>query len=344
MLLAGERSVEIAHEALIIQWPWLRTEGQKFTSDFDELARLMEKAKAWAKEGIDKRPKYLATGAELETFSALAKRRNDWLSITEHEFVDASNKAHETEEKRKADEAARLRELAGGVAHDFDDRLTTIICHCNLLLANHGPTDPAYRDINQIKQNANRAASLVRQLLAFSQRQALRPQALELGDVLSDLQLLMRRLIGEKIDFELHHGRELWPVEADVRQLEHVLLNLIVNARDAMPDGGKIILRTRNVSAAECCKFNEPTLVPADYVEIEVEDFGHGIAPEVKDRIFEPFFTTKNVGKGTGLGLAMVYGIIKQTGGYVFCSSTVGKGTVFSILLPRYVPDSSRPS
>ncbi|MGH6837819.1 MAG: cell cycle histidine kinase CckA [Methylocella sp.] len=237
-----------------------------------------------------------------------------------------------------------IGQLAGGVAHDFNNVLTAIIGYCDLLLANHRPTDPSFRDINQIKQNANRAASLVRQLLAFSRRQTLRPQVLQLGDVLSDLQMLMRRLVGEKIDLELRHGRDLWLVEADVNQFEHVLVNLIVNARDAMPQGGKIILRTRNVVAAECAGFNEASLVPADYVAIEVEDSGHGIAPEVKDKIFEPFFTTKDVGKGTGLGLAMVYGIIKQTGGYVFCASTIGKGTVFTILLPRYVPDETQAS
>lgn len=269
----------------------------------------------------------------------------------EHDGTGATIYALDTTEQRalqsnfaQSQKMQAIGQLAGGVAHDFNNVLTAIIGYCDLLLANHRPTDPSFRDINQIKQNANRAASLVRQLLAFSRRQTLRPQVLQLGDVLSDLQMLMRRLVGEKIDLELRHGRDLWLVEADVNQFEHVLVNLIVNARDAMPQGGKIILRTRNVVAAECADFNETSLVPADYVAIEVEDFGHGIAPEVKDKIFEPFFTTKEVGKGTGLGLAMVYGIIKQTGGYVFCSSTVGKGTVFTILLPRYRPDETHPA
>ena len=232
-----------------------------------------------------------------------------------------------------------IGQLAGGVAHDFNNVLTAILGHCDLLLANHRPTDPSFQDIIQIKQNANRAASLVRQLLAFSRRQTLRPQVLQLGDVLSDLQEMMKRLVGEKITLELRHGRDLWLVKADLNQFEQVLINLIVNSRDAMPEGGKIILRTRNVMATDCGAFNEPSLVPENYVAIEVEDFGHGIPPEVKDKIFEPFFTTKDLGKGTGLGLATVYGIVKQTGGYVFCSSTAGKGTIFAILLPRYVPD-----
>lgn len=235
-----------------------------------------------------------------------------------------------------------IGQLAGGVAHDFNNVLTAIIGYSDLLLANHRPTDPSFQDINQIKQNANRAASLVRQLLAFSRRQTLRPQVLQLGDVLSDLQMLLRRLVGEKIDLELRHGRDLWLVEADVHQFEHVLVNLVVNARDAMPAGGRIILRTRNIETAECANFNEASLISGDYVAIEVEDFGHGIPPEIRNKIFEPFFTTKEVGKGTGLGLAMVYGIIKQTGGYVFCSSTIGKGTVFTILLPRYIAQAGQ--
>ena len=232
-----------------------------------------------------------------------------------------------------------IGQLAGGVAHDFNNVLTAIIGYSDLLLANHRPTDPSFQDIMQIKQNANRAAGLVRQLLAFSRRQTLRPQVLQLGDVLSDLQMLMRRLVGEKIDLDLKHGRDLWLVKADLNQFEQVIVNLIVNARDAMPQGGRIELHTRNVTPQECAAFNEKSLIPAEYVAIEVDDTGHGIPPEVKDKIFEPFFTTKEVGKGTGLGLAMVYGIVKQTGGYVFCASTVGKGTTFSILLPRYVSD-----
>ncbi len=234
-----------------------------------------------------------------------------------------------------------IGQLAGGIAHDFNNVLTAIIGYSDLLLANHRPTDPSFQDIMQIKQNANRAAGLVRQLLAFSRRQTLRPQTLQLGDVMSDLQMLMRRLVGEKIDLDLRHGRDLWLVKADVNQFEQVIINLVVNARDAMPDGGTITLRTKNVPAAECVAFKEDVLLPGDYVAIAVEDTGTGIPPEVRDKIFEPFFTTKEVGKGTGLGLSMVYGIVKQTEGYVFCDSTLGAGTTFTILLPRYIPQES---
>ena len=231
-----------------------------------------------------------------------------------------------------------IGQLAGGVAHDFNNVLTAIIGYSDLLLGNHRPTDPSFQDIMQIKQNANRAAGLVRQLLAFSRRQTLRLQVLQLGDVLSDLQMMLRRLVGETVELDLKHGRDLWLVMADINQLENVIVNLVVNARDAMPDGGRIEIRTQNIGAADCARFNEESLTPAEYVLIEVSDTGQGIPEDVKEKIFEPFFTTKEVGKGTGLGLSMAYGIVRQTGGWILCDSTVGKGTTFRILLPRHIP------
>ena len=234
-----------------------------------------------------------------------------------------------------------IGQLAGGVAHDFNNVLTAIIGYSDLLLANHRPTDPSFQDIMQIKQNANRAAGLVRQLLAFSRRQTLRPQTLQLNDVLSELQMLLRRLVGEPIALDVVHSRDLWLIKADLNQFEQVIVNLVVNARDAMPHGGKITLRTRNFPAAECENLKDRGVAPADYVLVEVQDTGHGVPAEVLDKIFEPFFTTKEVGKGTGLGLSMVYGIVKQTGGYVFCDSEPGKGATFRILLPRLVEAES---
>jgi two-component system cell cycle sensor histidine kinase/response regulator CckA len=228
-------------------------------------------------------------------------------------------------------------QLAGGIAHDFNNVLTAIIMASDLLLTNHRPSDPSFPDIMNIKQNANRAASLVRQLLAFSRKQTLRPEVLNLTDVLADLRMLLARLVGNEIKLKVDHGRDLWPVKVDLGQFEQVVVNLTVNARDAMPAGGELTLRTRNVGADECQAFSYRELAPADYVLVETVDSGSGIAPDVLKKIFEPFFTTKEVGKGTGLGLSMVYGIIKQTGGFIFCDSELGKGTTFRIFLPRYV-------
>ncbi len=229
-----------------------------------------------------------------------------------------------------------IGQLAGGIAHDFNNVLTAIIGFSDLLLASHRPTDPSFQDIMNIKQNANRAAALVRQLLAFSRRQTLRPELIRLGDTLADLHMLLARLLGEKVALRVVHGRDLWPVKADTSQLEQVIVNLAVNARDAMSKGGQLTITTRNVPMGEKLNFRAPGLTPADYVSIEVSDTGSGISPDIMPKIFEPFFTTKAVGQGTGLGLSTVYGIVKQTGGFVYCSSEVGHGTTFHILLPRH--------
>ncbi|XYK80222.1 MAG: cell cycle histidine kinase CckA [Labrenzia sp.] len=232
-----------------------------------------------------------------------------------------------------------IGQLAGGVAHDFNNVLTAIIGFSDLLLASHRPTDPSFQDIMNIKQNANRAAGLVRQLLAFSRRQTLRPQQLELNDVLADLSILLDRLLGEKVDLKVIHGRDLWPVMADLNQLEQVIVNLAVNAGDAMPDGGRLTISTRNVSESESTQFeNTRGMPPGEYMLVEVEDTGHGIPPDVMEKIFDPFFSTKEVGKGTGLGLSTVYGIVKQTGGFIFCTSEIDEGTTFRLFLPRYIP------
>ena len=228
-------------------------------------------------------------------------------------------------------------QLAGGIAHDFNNVLSAIMMATDFLLNAHKPTDPSFADIMQIKQNANRAASLVRHLLAFSRKQTLRPQVLDLGEVLSDLTMLLRRLIGEKVTLEVVHGRDLWPVKVDISQFEQVIVNLAVNARDAMPNGGRLTLRTANVTAPECDRFHAKGMPAADYVLVETADTGTGIPAKIVDKIFEPFFSTKEVGKGTGLGLSTVYGIVKQTGGFVYVNSAENKGATFRIFLPRHV-------
>jgi len=228
-------------------------------------------------------------------------------------------------------------QLAGGVAHDFNNVLTAIIGFSDLLLLKHKPGDPSFSDIMSIKQSANRAAGLTRQLLAFSRRQTLRPQILDITSNIDDLTVLLKRLIGEQISLAVTHDQGVWPVRADLVQLEQVVINLVVNARDAMPNGGSIRIRTRNVGEAEAAGLTYAGMPAADYVLVEVEDTGTGMTPEVMEKIFEPFFSTKELGKGTGLGLSTVYGIIKQTGGFIYPESVLGKGTTFRIFLPRHL-------
>ena len=228
--------------------------------------------------------------------------------------------------------------LAGGIAHDFNNVLTAIMLSADHLLLQARQSDSTFADLMEIKRNANRAAVLVRQLLAFSRKQTLRPAVINLTDAIGDLRMLVARMLsGTKVKLEVDFGRDLWPVKTDLSQFEQVMVNLAVNARDAMPEGGTLTIRTRNVPAAEAAALGHRGLPAEDFVEIDVADTGTGIPPEIMDKIFEPFFTTKEVGKGTGLGLSMVYGIIKQSGGYVIPESEVGKGTVFHIFLPRHV-------
>jgi len=249
-------------------------------------------------------------------------------------LIDATEQKNLELQFAQSQKMQAVGQLAGGVAHDFNNLLTAIIGFSDLLLMRHTAGDPSFGDIMQIKQNANRAANLVRQLLAFSRQQTLRTKVLVVTDVLTDISNLLRRLIGENIAFEMIHGRDLGPVKVDQGQLEQVIINLAVNARDAMPDGGKLTIRTANVSRAESAAYGYTIMPPADYVLIEVADTGIGIPKEEIGSIFEPFFTTKEVGEGTGLGLSTVYGIIKQTGGFIFAESEPGAGATFRIFLP----------
>ena len=234
----------------------------------------------------------------------------------------------------QAQKMQAVGQLAGGIAHDFNNLLTAMIGFSDLLLLRHRPGDQSFADIMQIKQNANRAANLVRQLLAFSRQQTLQPRRLNVTDILAELAHLLRRLIGENIELKISHHRDLGLVKADEGQLEQVIINLAVNARDAMTGGGVLSIRTANDTYREAKTVNAETMPAGDYVLIEVSDTGCGIPPEIIDRIFEPFFSTKEVGQGTGLGLSTVYGIIKQSGGFVFVKSRPDKGTTFSIYLP----------
>ncbi len=245
--------------------------------------------------------------------------------------------------KRQVAQATKMQavgQLAGGVAHDFNNILTAIIGHCDLMLMRHTPGDSDYDDIQQVKSNSNRAASLTRQLLAFSRQQTLRPQVLQLPDIVADVSSLLKRLIGEKVKLEVTHGRHLGMVRADPGQMEQVIVNLAVNARDAMPDGGTLSIQTFAMPSAQVREMRSTVLPPADYTGLRISDTGMGIPPDLLPKIFEPFFTTKEVGKGTGLGLSTVYGIVKQSGGYIFAESEAGHGASFVIYLPVHVPDA----
>jgi two-component system cell cycle sensor histidine kinase/response regulator CckA len=229
--------------------------------------------------------------------------------------------------------------LAGGIAHDIKNMLTAILGFSDMLLAQHRPKDVAYKDLTNIKASANRAAELVRKLLALARQQTLQNEVINLGEVLTDQFNMLKGFVSEKSELKISTSPDLWTVMVDKHEFEQALYNLVTNAKDAMPDGGTVAIRARNVPERETQKFEYREFVPGEYVLIEVGDTGHGMSREVMDKIFEPFFTTKAIGKGTGLGLASVYGMVKQSGGYIYPESEVGKGTTFRIYLPRYQAD-----
>ncbi len=282
---------------------------------------------------------------------ARAKQRTDetFLQISLSRIVDGTGPSllavlHDATELKtlelqfvQSQKMQAIGELAGGVAHDFNNLLTAITGHCDLLLLRHDQGDQDYADLVQINQNANRAASLVGQLLAFSRKQTLDPEVLDLRDSIGELTHLLNRLVGERITLTLSNDPGLALIRADRRQLDQVIMNLVVNARDAMVDGGEVRVETRMVHLSEPMTRDQALVPPGDYVTIRVRDHGHGIPPDKVNRIFEPFFTTKRTGEGTGLGLSMAYGIIKQTGGYIFVDSVVGAGTTFTIYIPAHV-------
>ena len=251
-------------------------------------------------------------------------------------FIDLSERKNLEAQFAQSQKMQAVGQLAGGVAHDFNNLLTAMIGFCDLLLLRHKPGDQSFSDIMQIKQNANRAANLVRQLLAFSRQQTLQPRVLNVTDVLAELHNLLRRLIGENIEMRMLHGRDLGLIKVDQNQLEQVIINLVVNARDAMGGGGRLTIVTSNVTASQTERREHETVPAGDYISVEIIDTGIGIPPENLQRIFEPFFSTKEVGSGTGLGLSTVYGIVRQTGGFIFVDSAVGEGSKFTILLPRH--------
>ncbi len=290
-----------------------------------------------AEQGVRRPEVVRATGAEREIY----------LQVTLGRITDGENRCigavlnDATELKTleaqfvQSQKMQAIGQLAGGVAHDFNNLLTAISGHCDLLLLRHDPGDPDHGDLQQINQNANRAASLVGQLLAFSRKQNLRPECLDLRETLADLAHLLNRLVGERIDLVVSHDAELQPTRADRRQIEQVIMNLVVNARDAMiGQQGEIRITTSNHRLSSDLERERATVPAGEYVLIKVADTGSGIAPDKRQKIFEPFYTTKKAREGTGLGLSTVYGIVKQTGGFIFVDSEPGRGSEFTVYLP----------
>lgn len=238
----------------------------------------------------------------------------------------------------QAQKMQAMGQLAGGIAHDFNNLLTAMIGFCDLLLQRHGVGDPSFADLIQIKQNANRAAGLVRQLLAFSRKQPLKPKLIDVTENFLEINHMLKRVLGENIKVNFHHSGNLGYTKVDPVQFSQVIINLALNAKDAMDATGVLTISTKVESLKEIYRFGEDIIQPGEFVVINVQDTGTGIAPENINRIFEPFFSTKQnvVGSGTGLGLSMVYGIVRQTGGFIKVDSKVGKGTTFSIYLPRF--------
>ncbi|MGB0683165.1 MAG: response regulator [Magnetovibrionaceae bacterium] len=254
-------------------------------------------------------------------------------------FIDTTEQKHLEEQFGQSQKMQAIGQLAGGVAHDFNNLLTAMIGFCDLLLERHGPGDPVFADVMQIKQNANRATNLVRQLLAFSRKSDLAPVELNPRDALADLSNLLSRLLGETVSLDIDVSPDIGAVVADAGQFDQVIINLAVNARDAMAGGGQLKIQAGNRKVEEAVSHGHDVMPPGDYVVIDVIDTGTGISKENLGRIFEPFFSTKEVGAGTGLGLSTVYGIVRQSGGFVFVESALGQGTTFSIFLPLVASD-----
>jgi len=314
-------------ENMTILGIWPESARAKSLSSLKEMGIGVEEHEIWQHQAKDGRTLEVEVISHELVYSGKRVR----LAVAQ----DVSERKNLEGQLRQAQKMEAIGRLAGGVAHDFNNLLMVIKGHTELLLNVLAPSDHVARKIEQIDRSADRAAALTRQLLAFSRLQVLQPQIINLNTIIEEMGKLLPRLIGEDIELVIRAGEKLGTIRADASQMEQVIMNLAVNARDAMPNGGKLLIETRNTDLDQAYTTSHPLMKPGSYVQLEVTDSGVGMDPETQSRIFEPFFTTKEKGKGTGLGLATVYGIVKQSGGFIWVYSEVGKGTSFKIYIPR---------
>jgi PAS domain S-box-containing protein len=332
---AFEKITGYTREEAIGQNPRILNSGKQDTVFYERLWRTILSGRVWEGRLINKRKdgSLFTEDATISPISDAQGRIVNFVAV-KHDISEHLRLADQLMHAQKMD---AIGQLAGGVAHDYNNMLSVILGHAELALDKVISTDPARENLIEIVDAAKRSTEVTRQLLAFARKQPIAPQILDMNDTIQAMLKMLRRLIGEDIDLELKPGRELWPVRVDPIQFDQILANLCVNSRDAISGPGKILIETGTVTLdPDYCSYN-PGFVPGDFVLLAVSDTGCGMEKEVLNRLFEPFFTTKPPGRGTGLGLAMVYGIVKQNNGFIHVYSEPNAGTCFKIYLPRQV-------
>ena len=337
-----ERTTGYTLQEVIGQNPRILKSGKQADEFYSRIWRTISGGHTWEGRMVNKRKDgtFYTEDATISPVLDAAGKIVNYVAV-KRDITEHLRLSDQFQQSQKMESVGRL---AGGVAHDFNNLLTVITGYSELLLQKMGKETTMYRDVEEIKRAGDRAASLTQQLLAFSRKQIIEPKIVHLGSLISDMQKMLTRLIGEDISIQVTTDIGLGSVKVDPGQFQQILMNLVVNARDAMPDGGKIRIETANVDLEEAYYAVHPYTPPGRYVKLSISDTGIGMSEEVKAQIFEPFFTTKKIGSGTGLGLAMVYGAVKQSNGFIEVHSEVGKGTTFNIYLPRLEKETSQPA